>query len=297
MPRIAPTPDEFVELDNGEYLRVAEAALRIFDRQDWLRKNRARARIKVLVDKIGIDAVPRARRRGARGRVGRRARLHGRPRADEARARRGGRTPPRPPASHGSPERRPLRVRPLRRRRTSRPQRQEGFSTIEVKVYSRRPVAGAVPRPRRRSCASSPAATRAPASSRTWSCAGCATRPIYDVWERLSELGLGEAGARRDHRRRQLPRHRQLQARDHQLDGPQQGDPGAARPRCRSTDPLTKRIHIKMSGCPNGCGQHHIGEHRLLRRLAEGRRAPGARLHPPHRRQLRGRRGRASASG
>jgi sulfite reductase beta subunit-like hemoprotein len=25
------------------------------------------------------------------------------------------------------------------------------------------------------------------------------------------------------------------------------------------TDSLTKRIHIKMSGCPNSCGQHHIG--------------------------------------
>jgi sulfite reductase beta subunit-like hemoprotein len=25
------------------------------------------------------------------------------------------------------------------------------------------------------------------------------------------------------------------------------------------TDELTKRVHIKMSGCPNGCGQHHIG--------------------------------------
>jgi sulfite reductase (ferredoxin) len=24
------------------------------------------------------------------------------------------------------------------------------------------------------------------------------------------------------------------------------------------TDPLTRRVHIKMSGCPNGCGQHHI---------------------------------------
>ena len=24
------------------------------------------------------------------------------------------------------------------------------------------------------------------------------------------------------------------------------------------TDELTKRIHIKMSGCPNGCSQHHI---------------------------------------
>jgi len=25
-------------------------------------------------------------------------------------------------------------------------------------------------------------------------------------------------------------------------------------------DPLTRRIHIKMSGCPNGCGQHHIAD-------------------------------------
>ena len=55
-PRIAPTLYEFVELDNGDYLKVTEAALRIFDRQDWLRENRMRARIKVLVDKIGMDA-------------------------------------------------------------------------------------------------------------------------------------------------------------------------------------------------------------------------------------------------
>src|ERR1700729_357638 len=56
MPRIAPTLYEFVELDNGDYLKVTEACMRIFDRQDFLRVNRARARIKVLVDKIGIDA-------------------------------------------------------------------------------------------------------------------------------------------------------------------------------------------------------------------------------------------------
>ena len=55
MPRVAPTLYEFVELDNGDYL-VCEAVFRIFDRQDWLRVNRARARIKVLIDKIGIDA-------------------------------------------------------------------------------------------------------------------------------------------------------------------------------------------------------------------------------------------------
>src|SRR6188472_3384748 len=56
MARVAPTLYEFVEADNGDYLKVAEAVFRIFDRQEWLRVNRARARIKVLVDKIGMDA-------------------------------------------------------------------------------------------------------------------------------------------------------------------------------------------------------------------------------------------------
>ncbi len=57
MPRVAPTLYEFVEADNGDYLKVSEAVFRIFDRQDWLRVNRARARIKVFVDKFGIDEL------------------------------------------------------------------------------------------------------------------------------------------------------------------------------------------------------------------------------------------------
>src|ERR1700759_253129 len=56
MPRVAPALYDFVGLDDGEYLKIAEACFRIFDRQEWLRVNRARARIKVLVDKIGIEA-------------------------------------------------------------------------------------------------------------------------------------------------------------------------------------------------------------------------------------------------
>src|ERR671939_920835 len=59
MPRIAWTLYDFVKADNGDYLKVTEAVVRIFDRQDWLRVNRARARIKVLVDKVGIDEVRR----------------------------------------------------------------------------------------------------------------------------------------------------------------------------------------------------------------------------------------------
>src|SRR6478736_3047656 len=57
MARVAPTLYEFVEADNGDYLKVAEAVFRIFDRQDWLRVNRARARLKVFVDKFGIDEL------------------------------------------------------------------------------------------------------------------------------------------------------------------------------------------------------------------------------------------------
>src|ERR1035438_3129388 len=57
MPRVAPALYEFVELDNGEYLKIAEAVFRIFNRQEWLRVNRARARIKAFVDKYGIDEL------------------------------------------------------------------------------------------------------------------------------------------------------------------------------------------------------------------------------------------------
>ena len=26
------------------------------------------------------------------------------------------------------------------------------------------------------------------------------------------------------------------------------------------SDPLLRKMHVKMSGCPNGCGQHHIAD-------------------------------------
>ncbi|MEA2378215.1 MAG: hypothetical protein QOD13_2122, partial [Thermoleophilaceae bacterium] len=59
MPRVAQLLYEFVGADDGEYLRVTEAVMRVFDRQEWLRVNRARARIKVFVDKYGVDELRR----------------------------------------------------------------------------------------------------------------------------------------------------------------------------------------------------------------------------------------------
>jgi sulfite reductase beta subunit-like hemoprotein len=60
MPRPADTVWEFATVDDGEYIRVSEAILRVFDREGdlpgLLRKNLNKARIKFLVHKIGIDA-------------------------------------------------------------------------------------------------------------------------------------------------------------------------------------------------------------------------------------------------
>src|SRR5436190_1381831 len=55
MPRVGAPFWEFARVDDGEYLKVSEAVLRIFDRQEDLRANRARARIKFLIDRVGID--------------------------------------------------------------------------------------------------------------------------------------------------------------------------------------------------------------------------------------------------
>ena len=53
MPRIAPTLYEFISVD--DYLKVTDAALRVFHASDELRRKRSKARVKFLIDRIGID--------------------------------------------------------------------------------------------------------------------------------------------------------------------------------------------------------------------------------------------------
>ena len=130
-PRRARRSTTSCEVDNGEYLKVTEAVLRIFDRQDWLRVNRARARIKVLVDKIGIDAFREQVEEELQGDWVARARL--RPDAAPVRLRRGGQRPRRRRDTTGSPERR-LSEFDRFRAANVQPQRQPGFSTVPVKV-------------------------------------------------------------------------------------------------------------------------------------------------------------------
>ena len=224
MPRVAPVLYDFLELDNGEYLKITEAVMRIFDRQEWLRVNRARARIKVFVDKYGIDELRNQVEEELKGDwvSERDFSIEHRLFLDDERE-----SAPAPPKTYGSPN---GDLQPFERFRAANvaEQKQEGFVTVEVKITrgdltpeQLRGLAGIM-----RAYAGGYARTTVQQNFvLRWVREEC----VYDLWRALSELGLGDAGSRRDRRRRVVPWHRFVQARDHQLDGPERGRPGADR--------------------------------------------------------------------
>jgi sulfite reductase (ferredoxin) len=252
MPRVAPTLYDFVGLDDGEYLEVAEAVVRIFDRQDWLRPNRARARLKVMVDKVGIDEFRRLVDEEREGDwVGERDFDVAGLRLDvdeEDRA-------PDLPQSYASPN---GDMSDFERFRASNvtAQRQTGFSAVQVHV------------PRGDL---TPDQLRALADiARKYSGGWVRTtvhqnllfrwvrdETVYEVWEALGELGLDQPGAD------QIDDVVSCPGTDSCKLGitSSMGLNAAVRERIAAmnlTDPLTRGLHIKMSGCPNGCSQHHI---------------------------------------
>jgi sulfite reductase (ferredoxin) len=252
MPRVAPTLYDFVGLDDGEYLEVAEAVFRIFDRQDWLRVNRARARIKVLVDKIGIDEMRRLVDEEREGDWvaerefdvdGLRLDVDEEERAPEV------------PTVFASPNGDGTEFERFRSSNVTA-QRQEGFAAVQVHV------------PRGDL---SPDQLRALADiARRYSGGWVRTtvhqnivlrwvrhESVYEVWQALTAIGLGEAGAD------QVGDVVSCPGTDSCKLGitSSMGLNAAVRERIAAmdiTDPLTRRIHVKMSGCPNGCSQHHI---------------------------------------
>jgi sulfite reductase beta subunit-like hemoprotein len=252
MPRVAPTLYDFVELENGDYLKISEAVFRIFDRQEWLRVNRARARIKVLIDKIGIDAFREMVEEELEGDwVGERDfsidhLVYGID--EEANA-------PAPPAAAASPNGDRSEFDRFLEANVH-PQRQAGFSVVEVKItrgdLSPEQLRG-LGQIMREYTGGSARTTVHQNFVLRW----VRDEALYDVYRRLGELGLDEAGADEITDVVSCPGtdscklgitssmglNRAVQERIEQM---------------QITDPLTRQVHIKMSGCPNGCSQHHI---------------------------------------
>jgi sulfite reductase beta subunit-like hemoprotein len=252
MPRIAPTLYEFVELDNGDYLKVAEACFRIFDRQDWLRVNRARARIKVLVDKIGIDAFRELVEEELEAEwVDERdfsvEQILFEP-DEEAVA-------PARPKRYATPNGDSREFGRFRESNVAR-QRQRGFSTVEVKIRR-----GDLD-PEQLHGLAQVMREHAGASARTTVQQNLVLRwvrdeSVYEVWRALSGLGLGDAGADEVTDVVSCPGTDSCKLGITSSMGLNQ----AVQERLvemKLDDELTRRIHVKISGCPNGCGQHHI---------------------------------------
>jgi sulfite reductase beta subunit-like hemoprotein len=263
MPRVAPTLYEFVEADNGDYLKVTEAVLRIFNRQDDLRKNRARARIKVLVDRIGIDAFRELVEQELEGDWVDERDFDPAPilfRHDEQS---GVPEPPRNPSStNGKAPNGSLQAARLVldfERFTAanvRPQRQAGFVTVEVKV----PRGDLTPEQLRGLAAIM--REHSGGYARTTVQQNLVLRwvreeSVHDVWLALRELDLGDAGPREITDVVSCPGTDSCKLGITSSMGLNQ----AVSERLEAMaidDPELKRVHIKMSGCPNGCSQHHI---------------------------------------
>ena len=255
MARVAPTIYDFVEADNGDYLKVAEGVFRIFDRQDWLRVNRARARIKVLVDKIGADAFRELLDEELKGdwveerefgpELVERLRFED---DEESRA----------PKAHAEPSS-PNGDRQAFERFVDsnvQRQRQEGFSAVEVKItrgdLTPEQFRGLATIMREYSGGNARSTVQQNLVLR-W----VRDEALYDVWLALTKLGLGDPGAREisdvvscpgtDSCKLGITSSMGLnRAVKERLDEMQ------------IEDELTRQIHVKMSGCPNGCSQHHI---------------------------------------
>src|SRR5437588_127328 len=252
MPRLAPTLYEFVELDNGDYLKVTEAIVRIFDRQEWLRVNRARARIKVLIDKIGIDEFRELveEELGGDWVSERDFTLDELLFEDDEEA-----NAPAKPDATGSPNG-DLKEYDHFVETNVRSQRQRGFSTVEVKVprgdLTTEQFRGLAQIMREYTGGYARTTVHQNLILR-WVRDGS----VYQVWQRLRALELGGAGADEitdvvscpgtDSCKLGITSSMGLNEAIHERLVQMDID-----------DELTRRIHVKMSGCPNGCGQHHI---------------------------------------
>ena len=251
MPRLAKPLYEFVP--ESDYLRVALAIWTVFNNADILRKNRMMARIKVLIDKIGLDAF----RDLVDAELEKIGPIDPTPlmAAEEIQRE----TPPALPGqtnglgSNGSD---PEYSRWVETNAAG--QKQEGYHLVYVK-----PVRGDLSPEQfhgladivRRYTGGRARSTQEQNLALRW----VPTDKLHDVWEALKSIDLAETGAHHISNVVSCP------GTDSCKLGitSSMGLAKAIREEIStwnglSEDEGVQKIRIKMSGCPNGCGLHHI---------------------------------------
>ena len=271
MPRLAKPLYEFVSTD--DYLRVALAIWTVFNNADMLRKNRMMARLKVLIDRIGLDEF----RDMVDAELEKIGPIDPAPYMEIDELLR--ETPPVAPAPNGVGASEEF----FRWRETNvEAQRQEGYYAVMVK-----PERGNLDGPQFRAIADIMrryTGGRARATQEQ----NLVLRYIpegflHNVWEELDRIGLAEADARAITNVVSCPGTdscklgitssmglaKALRDEMDEWGGELLDDQGV------------KDIRIKMSGCPNGCGLHHIaniGFHGAALKGPDGQQVPAYEL-------------------
>ncbi len=271
MPRLAKPLYEWVSED--DYLRVALAIWTVFNNADILRKNRMMARLKVLIDKIGLDEF----RDMVDAELANIGPIDFRPLMTAEEIQR--EDPPAPPTSSNGDDSNPNYQRWLETNVVA--QRQEGYHVVYVKTVRGdltgeqfRGLANMV----RQYTGGKIRATQEQNLVLRW----VPTGYLHDVWEALNALELGEAGHGHITNVVSCPGTDSCKlgitasmGLAQALREEMQGWNGLAE------DPGVSDIRIKMSGCPNGCGLHHIaniGFHGAAVKGVEGQQIPAYEL-------------------
>ena len=250
MPKIAPTLYDFVPVE--DYLKVTEAVIRVFHHTDELRKNKMKARIKFHVARVGIDAFreqveEEMSHQWARRSFDPSSLLFIEDESLDA-----------PPLHSPHPNGSPSPEFDYWVETNVVDQKQAGYKAVNVKLYQgdihaeqfhrladiSRTYAGGRAR-----------ITHQQNLTFRW----VPNAALRSLWNELNEIGFGSSGVHEISDVVSCPGTdscklgitssmglgRALMDRIDQMN---------------IDDPLTRRMHVKMSGCPNGCGQHHVAD-------------------------------------
>ena len=268
MPRLAKPLYEF--LPEEDFLRLTLAIFTVFNNADMLRKNRMMARLKVLIDKIGLDEF-KSQVEAELENIGP---LDPKPFMNVEEIMR--ETPPALAASSANGSNGDGDYAEWRRTNVEA-QKQEGYCVVHVK-----PDRGNISADQFHGLADI-MRKHTGGRARTSQEQNLALRFIpehmlHDVWDALTEIGLAEANAHSISNVVSCP------GTDSCKLGitSSMGLAGALKEEIESWDGLLQDegvndIRIKMSGCPNGCGLHHIaniGFHGAATKGADGEQIP-----------------------
>ena len=249
MAKVASTLYEFVPMD--EYLKVSEAVLRIFDRSEELRQNKMMARIKVLIHRKGIDAFRQEVERELQEPWAKEGNFDPTPLMAFAQE-----TPPTLTTNGHLGADSPAFQ--LWKKTNVMAQAQPGYYVAYAKVFQ-----GDLSPEQFRGVAKTAGAygagTVALDAEQDLAFRWIPEGNLFPVWQELEKLGLAEAEVHTITDMTACPGTDSCKLGITSAMGLNRAVVDAVKSwDDLLEDPLIKKLHIKASGCPNGCGRHHM---------------------------------------